>query len=212
MLRLSFCPVALLTSRRLLPEELIQELLELSPSALLSEPFGALLLLVRAPAKAPQEFATPLKQWALRGATRPSLPGPVVTTAEIPTVNVDGDAELAADQIGLLAELESSEHCVLPLPRLATPLRVGRSKDNEIVLGDDSVSHTHAEIRTDEDGVALVDLQSKNGTWVGGTRLAPGAPRWLQPMDRLQFGRIQAFTCLPGVLRGILRHELRSLF
>jgi hypothetical protein len=204
--------VPLLTSRRLLPEELIQRLVELSPSALSAEPFGSLLLLVRAPAKATREFSTTLEQWALRGSGRPSLPGPLVTTAEIPTVNVDSDAELAADQIGLLAELESSEHCVLPLPRWATPLRVGRSQDNEIVLGDDSVSHAHAELRTDDDGVALVDLHSKNGTWVGGTRLAPGAPRWLQPMDRLQFGRIQAFTCLPGVLRGILRHELRSLF
>jgi hypothetical protein len=212
MLRLSFCPVALLTSRRLLPEELIQQLLELSPTALSAEPFGSLLLMVRSPAKAPREFSAPLEQWALRGAARPSLPGTVVTTAEIPTVNVDGDAELAADQIGLLAELESSEHCVVPLPRSASPLRVGRSKDNDIVLGDDSVSHAHAEIQTDEDGVALVDLHSKNGTWVGGTRLTAGAPRWLQPMDRLQFGRIQAFTCLPGVLRGILRHELRSLF
>jgi hypothetical protein len=204
--------VALLTSRRLLPEELIQRLVEISPSALLEEPFGSLLLVVRAPAKATREFTGPLEQWALRGSGRPSLPGPLVTTAEIPTVNVDGDAELAADQIGLIAELESSAHCVLPLPRWGAPLRVGRSKDNEIVLGDDSVSHTHAELRTDEDGVALVDLHSKNGTWVGGTRLAPGSPRWLQPMDRLQFGRIQAFTCLPGVLRGILRHGLRTLF
>ena len=61
-------------------------------------------------------------------------------------------------------------------------------------------------------GVSLVDLHSKNGTWVGGARLEPGARRWLQPMDRLKLGRVQAFTCLPGVLRGILRHELRSLF
>ncbi len=204
--------MALLTSRRLLPEELVQRLVELSPSALLGEPFGSLILLVRAPTKASADFVAPLEQWALRGASRPGPPGSVVTTAEIPTVNVDGEVELGADHVGLLAELESSVHCVVPLPRWQTPLRIGRSRDGEIVLGDDSVSHTHAELLTDDDGVSLVDLHSKNGTWVGGARLEPGARRWLQPMDRLKLGRVQAFTCLPGVLRGILRHELRSLF
>lgn len=194
-----------------MPQELIEGLVELSPSALAHEPYGSLLLIVRVPAKAQGDFSGPLESWALRGVARPSLPGPAVTTAEIPTVATEGIA-LSADHVGLLAELESSPHYVLPLPRLGVPLSVGRSRSNDIVLSDDSVSHKHAELLTDDDAVALIDLHSKNGTWVSGVRLAPGERRWLQPMDRLQFGRISAFTCSPGVLRSVLRHELRTLF
>lgn len=202
----------LLTSRRLLPQELVESLVELSPSALAEEPFGPLLLIVREPLKAGSEFGPPLEAWALRGAGRPSLPGPIVTTSEIPTVAADESRELGADHVGLLVELESSVNYVLPLPRLGAPLELGRSRSNDIVLTDQSVSHAHAEFRTDEESVALVDLHSKNGTWVGDSRLDPGEPRWLQPMDRLKFGRVHAFTCAPGVLRAIVRHELRTLF
>jgi hypothetical protein len=195
----------------LLPQELIEGLVELSPTALAQEPYGSLFLIVRVPAKAPSEFSAPLESWALRGVARPSMPGPVVTTSEIPTVAATSDG-LSADHVGLLSELESSPHYVLPLPRLGAPVSVGRSRSNDIVLYDDSVSHNHAEFLTDDDAVALSDLHSKNGTWVSGVRLTPGEPRWLQPMDRLQFGRISAFTCSPAVLRSILRHELRTLF
>ncbi|MGH9411027.1 MAG: FHA domain-containing protein, partial [Vicinamibacterales bacterium] len=53
------------------------------------------------------------------------------------------------------------------------PLRIGRSPDNDIVLEDPGkgVSRRHAEIRPEDGGYTLVDLESQNGIWVGGSRV-----------------------------------------
>lgn len=194
-----------------LPQEFVEALLQMSPTHLRNEPFGPLLLLVRVPPKPPADFASALERSTPTHAGPSSLPPTGFATTELPTMQRDPEESLDPDQIGLLAELESSVHCAVPLPPRGTPFSIGRSRDNSIVLRDDSVSQIHAEITVHEDGVALVDRQSKNGTWVNGLRLEAGRPRWLQPMDRLQFGRIQAFTCTAPVLRGVLRHRLRQL-
>jgi hypothetical protein len=55
-------------------------------------------------------------------------------------------------------------------PRTA---RLGRSDQNEIVLADPSksVSRFHAELRFEDGAFVLADLNSQNGTWVGGRRV-----------------------------------------
>lgn len=203
--------VALFDTERLLPYELVERLLQTSPADLRREPFGPLLLLVRVPAKPPDEFAAALEQFTLNRKGPASPTGAGFATTELPTVHREPDDALEPDQVGLLAELESSVHCAVPLHSGSSPLCVGRARANSIVLRDDSVSQTHAEIAVHDEGVSLLDRQSKNGTWVNGTRLAAGVPRWLQAMDRLQFGRVQAFTCTAPVLRSVLRHRLRRL-
>lgn len=203
--------MTLLTSERLLPQEFVEALLQTSPANLRKEPFGPLLLLVRVPSKPPSDFASALERSTPTRAAPASSPGTGFATTELPTVQRDPEEPLDPDQVGLLAELESSVHCAVSLPPAATPLSIGRARDNSIVLRDDSVSQAHAEITVRDEGVALLDRQSKNGTWVNGLRLEAGRPRWLQPMDRLQFGRVQAFTCTAPVLRGVLRHRLRQL-
>jgi predicted component of type VI protein secretion system len=67
-------------------------------------------------------------------------------------------------------------------------LRIGRSAGNDIVLEDagKGVSRQHAEIRPGDGGYALVDLDSQNGIWVGGSRvatvrLAPGVAAAVGP-------------------------------
>ncbi len=52
-------------------------------------------------------------------------------------------------------------------------LRIGRNRDNEVVLPDPtkSVSRVHAELREESGGYVLVDLNSQNGTWVDGRRI-----------------------------------------
>ena len=48
-----------------------------------------------------------------------------------------------------------------------TPWRIGRGKDNELVLRDNSVSRHHAEIVRDDGGrFAIKDLDSLNGVFV----------------------------------------------
>src|SRR6187401_1227330 len=50
-------------------------------------------------------------------------------------------------------------------------LAIGTSEDNALVLADPTVSRYHLELRRTAAGVQLVDLGSRNGTWVGGVRV-----------------------------------------
>lgn len=52
------------------------------------------------------------------------------------------------------------------------PLGIGRDPENDLVLDDRRVSRRHAEIRLRLGRYTLYDLQSTNGTWVNGRRVA----------------------------------------
>lgn len=52
------------------------------------------------------------------------------------------------------------------------PLTIGRDPDNDLVLDDRRVSRRHAEIRLRLGRYTLYDLQSTNGTYVNGRRVA----------------------------------------
>ena len=59
------------------------------------------------------------------------------------------------------------------------PFLLGRSREADLVLRDESVSRRHAQIVRTSDGFMLADLGSTNGTWLGGRRVgevevAPG--------------------------------------
>src|SRR5690348_15736906 len=51
-------------------------------------------------------------------------------------------------------------------------VRIGRAMDNDVVVMNSSVSRHHAELRHDGSGWELVDLQSRQGTFVEGTRVS----------------------------------------
>lgn len=51
-------------------------------------------------------------------------------------------------------------------------VRVGRDEDLEVTLGDARVSRLHATLRYDGRAVVVRDLGSRNGTWLGGRRVA----------------------------------------
>jgi hypothetical protein len=72
-------------------------------------------------------------------------------------------------------------------PINSAPLTVGRGGQNDLVLaGDDFASARHARIEARGDGVWVQDLDSTNGTYVNGSRVA-GAER-LEPGDVLRVG------------------------
>jgi DNA-binding NtrC family response regulator len=50
-------------------------------------------------------------------------------------------------------------------------LAIGTATDNALVLADSTVSRYHLELRRTPDGVQVIDLGSRNGTWVGGVRV-----------------------------------------
>jgi HD-GYP domain-containing protein (c-di-GMP phosphodiesterase class II)/pSer/pThr/pTyr-binding forkhead associated (FHA) protein len=70
-----------------------------------------------------------------------------------------------------------------------TILRAGRLGSLEIVLDDSSVSRQHAELHGGATGWIVRDLQSTNGTFVNGMRLA-AEDRPLHSRDIVQFGKV----------------------
>lgn len=66
------------------------------------------------------------------------------------------------------------------------PVSLGRTSANHIKIQDTEVSRRHAEIRPDEDGFKLCDLNSSNGTFVNNKRTDECQ---LKSGDRLQLGR-----------------------
>src|SRR5947209_6069615 len=50
-----------------------------------------------------------------------------------------------------------------------TCVALGKGTDNDIVLSDRSISRRHLQIRDDEKGFSVKDLDSTNGTFVNGT-------------------------------------------
>ena len=67
---------------------------------------------------------------------------------------------------------------------------IGRGASCDVRLPDPSVSQRHASVRIDAGVHSLVDEGSRNGTFVGGVRLAPGAPRVLKSGDLVRVGRV----------------------
>jgi hypothetical protein len=59
----------------------------------------------------------------------------------------------------------------------AAPVTIGRAPQNTLILTDNGVSQSHAEVRPHGKGYLLRDLASKNGTFVNDQRIAEAALR-----------------------------------
>ena len=64
---------------------------------------------------------------------------------------------------------------------------VGRGADCDIALEDQYSSRHHAQVRRVNNGYQVNDLQSKNGVYVDGERLALGGAAWLSDGAEVQF-------------------------
>lgn|GEM_PF-4425999 len=73
--------------------------------------------------------------------------------------------------------------------RLVAPsTRIGRARDNDLLLQHPNVSQHHARLDLEEGGGVIVDLGSSNGTTVNGEELAPREPRGLHDGDEIRVG------------------------
>jgi pSer/pThr/pTyr-binding forkhead associated (FHA) protein len=72
-----------------------------------------------------------------------------------------------------------------PLER-GRSLTIGRRKDNDIVIDNLAVSAHHAKIDSVGDAFVLVDLQSKNGSFVNEQIISS---HWLKPGDAISIGK-----------------------
>lgn len=69
------------------------------------------------------------------------------------------------------------------------PLSIGRAKSCDITIPDGGISERHCRIELTEEGVAVVDEHSTNGTSINLDRLDPGKARLLADEDILSLGR-----------------------
>lgn len=69
-------------------------------------------------------------------------------------------------------------------------LSIGKQKDVDFMLNDDSVSRLHARIYIEDDIVYLEDLNSTNGTFKNGLRLQPYEKRRLEEGDEIRLGKL----------------------
>lgn len=85
-----------------------------------------------------------------------------------------------------------------PLERDATIL--GRQHDSHICLSGRAVSRHHARIARDNGAFLVEDLDSSNGTYLNGQRLAAHTPTALTERDALQIGPYVFVLRLPGAM------------
>jgi DNA-binding NtrC family response regulator len=71
---------------------------------------------------------------------------------------------------------------------LGAKMRIGKAPDNDLVLGDDTVSRQHCELERTDAGVKVRDLGSTNGTKVQGARVSEAV---VQPGTVLKVGEVE---------------------
>ena len=75
---------------------------------------------------------------------------------------------------------------------------VGRGPHNDVVVGDDSVSDSHAKLQRRDSGWVVIDMGSTNGTYVGGKRVA--GEQALNSTAAVRFGGVKViFRAVPDV-------------
>jgi hypothetical protein len=93
----------------------------------------------------------------------------------------------ALAKLGILAGPRIGEELPVPSP----VVHVGKGSQNEVVLPDDSVSTVHARLEYEGGHWRLTDLDSTNGTFVEGVRLAPSVPTPLFYGHSVRFGGVR---------------------
>lgn len=71
---------------------------------------------------------------------------------------------------------------------LSDTIQIGKSRQCDVVLPDESVSRVHVEIRRENDAYRIVDVGSTNGTFVEGAKVSDG---FLRPGDVLKLGKVE---------------------
>jgi pSer/pThr/pTyr-binding forkhead associated (FHA) protein len=71
---------------------------------------------------------------------------------------------------------------------------VGRTKENDLVIDDASVSKVHASlVLNNENQLLVADTGSTNGTFINGQRIAYGKAFMIGDADKIKFGTVEVF-------------------
>jgi hypothetical protein len=117
----------------------------------------------------------------------PSQDSMILTPAAAAAAGLGRGAAAKRRSVWLVVQRSPSLEEGGEFPLNSAPLTVGRGGQNDLVLtGDEFASARHARIEVRGDGVWVQDLESTNGTYVNGSRIA-GAQR-LDAGDVLRVG------------------------
>jgi len=75
-----------------------------------------------------------------------------------------------------------------PINLSSSVLTIGRVPGSDILMEDLQSSGRHAEIRPEGQGYSIIDLGSRNGTYVNEQKLSPNIPRLLYSGDKIRIG------------------------
>jgi hypothetical protein len=119
-------------------------------------------------------------------------------------------ATLPAEQMMTPAPstLEALAIALAPRAGQGGQLTVGRSSASDVEVNDGTLSQLHLLLMEEGPGrFTARDAGSKNGTWVDGVRLVPGAPVALGEGARIQAAQVcLTFYTPPGMLRRLQAH------
>lgn len=79
---------------------------------------------------------------------------------------------------------------IIAIPDCERAVTLGRAANNAIVVADAGVSSRHAQLQWQGGALHITDLDSTNGSFVNGEKLAPNVARRLQVGDRLRLGKL----------------------
>lgn len=79
----------------------------------------------------------------------------------------------------------------MTFPLVENSISVGRSTGNSIALETNTISRYHFSLTHDGQKTVITDMESANGTFVDGERLAPNTPRELDGGDEIQIGHLR---------------------
>jgi eukaryotic-like serine/threonine-protein kinase len=105
-------------------------------------------------------------------------------------------------------EVLAPDSSITTIPLKPSGMTIGREEDNDIALDSPKVSRRHARIQHDGVKFWVSDLNSRNGTFLGETRLIPGEPETWTPEKAMKIGDFwirlrdtQTRKVTPGVTR-----------
>ena len=136
--------------------------------------------------------ADPTDTAGIEAARRKIGKKPVVRLATATDIDAQIDRHYGPRLIGVLPSGEKLEH-----PVAKKEIEIGKAPHNDVVLADKTVSNTHAVILAREGGYGIVDLGSRNGTFVNGKRLGDHA-HTLRHGDAIQLGQTVLTFRNPG--------------
>ena len=87
-------------------------------------------------------------------------------------------------------QIQSGQNAGQTFQLVSGTTTIGRSAENNVVLGDPTVSRRHARIDQQGNAFVISDLRSTSGTWLNGNRLT--SPQWLREGDTIMFGQTAA--------------------